>query len=206
MPENLPVPRCSSRKSWCACRSCARWFHRSCLVVRNARSSRQDLIITSSTVVHSGRLATLFIYHVRTYTHIHIYTHTHTKCTYERTQSTSETMARQRLRGQPNLTPRSSALLPVRITTARRPDHIRLSAPYLPRNVVPRDQWCPPTRVGKASSKPSVLPSNAPLPKAIKQPYWEQPRDQRTLGHHVLGTHIPRSFFEFLSNVLPTHS
>jgi len=41
---------------------------------------------------------------------------------------TSETMARQRLRGQPNLTPRSSALLPVRITTARRPDHIRLSA------------------------------------------------------------------------------
>jgi len=26
------------------------------------------------------------------------------------------------------LTPRSSALLPVRITTARRPDHIRLSA------------------------------------------------------------------------------
>ena len=36
--------------------------------------------------------------------------------------------ARQRLRGQPNLTPRSSALLPVRITTVRRPDHIRLSA------------------------------------------------------------------------------
>ena len=57
-----------------------------------------------------------------------MYTHTHTKCTYERTQSTSETTARQRLRGQPNLTPRSSALLPVRITAARRPDHIRLSA------------------------------------------------------------------------------
>jgi len=36
--------------------------------------------------------------------------------------------ALQRLRMQPNLTPRSSALLPVRITTARRPDHIRLSA------------------------------------------------------------------------------
>jgi len=52
----------------------------------------------------------------------------HTKCTYERTQSTSEPTARQRLRGQPNLTPRSSVLLPVRITTARRPDHIRLSA------------------------------------------------------------------------------
>jgi len=67
-------------------------------------------------------------HHVRTHTHIHIYTHTHTKCTYERTQSTSETTARQRLRGQPNSTPRSSALLPVRITTARRPDHIRLSA------------------------------------------------------------------------------
>ena len=29
------MPRCSSRKSWFACRSCARWFHRSCLVVRN---------------------------------------------------------------------------------------------------------------------------------------------------------------------------
>jgi len=43
-------------------------------------------------------------------------------------QSTSETTARQRLRGQPNLTPGSSALLPVRITTARRPDHMRLSA------------------------------------------------------------------------------
>ena len=37
-------------------------------------------------------------------------------------------MVQQRLPGQPNLTPRSSALLPVRITTARRPDHIRLSA------------------------------------------------------------------------------
>jgi len=35
---------------------------------------------------------------------------------------------RQRLRGHPNLTPRSSALLPVCITTACRPDHIRLSA------------------------------------------------------------------------------
>jgi len=66
--------------------------------------------------------------HTYTHTHIHIYTHTHTKCTYERTQITSETTARQRLHGQPNLTPRSSALLPVRITTARRPDHIRLSA------------------------------------------------------------------------------
>ena len=43
-------------------------------------------------------------------------------------QITSETTARQRLCGQPNLVPRSSALLPVRIMTARRPDHIRLSA------------------------------------------------------------------------------
>jgi len=43
-----------------------------------------------------------------------MYTHTHTKCTYERTQSTSETMARQRLHGKPSLTPRISALLPVR--------------------------------------------------------------------------------------------
>jgi len=56
-----------------------------------------------------------YIYiHVRAHTHIHIYTHTHTKCTYERTQSTSETTVRQRLRGKPNLMPRSSALLPVR--------------------------------------------------------------------------------------------
>jgi len=51
---------------------------------------------------------------VRIHTHIHIYTHPHTKCTYERTQSTSETTARQRLHGKPNLTPRSSALLHVR--------------------------------------------------------------------------------------------
>jgi len=69
--------------------------------------------------------------HIYTYimsAHIHTYTyiHTHTKCTYERTQSTSETTARQRLRGQPNLTPRSSALLLVRITIARHPDHIPL--------------------------------------------------------------------------------
>jgi len=56
-----------------------------------------------------------YIYmHNRTHTHIHIYTHTHTKCTYERTQSMSEMTARQRLRGKPNLTPKSSALLPVR--------------------------------------------------------------------------------------------
>ena len=44
--------------------------------------------------------------------------HTHTRIQnvhiYERTQSTSETTAPQRLRGKPNLTPRSSALLPVR--------------------------------------------------------------------------------------------
>jgi len=62
LPEtwNLPVPRCSSRKSMCACLSCARWFHRSCFAVLNARSARRDLTITSSTVVHSGRLATLF--------------------------------------------------------------------------------------------------------------------------------------------------
>jgi len=31
----------------------------------------------------------------------------------------------------------------------------------LPRNVVHRDQWCPRTRVGKASNRPSVLPSIA---------------------------------------------
>jgi len=53
------------------------------------------------------------MYHVCTHTHIHIHTHTHTKCAYEHTQSTSETMAPQGLRGKPSLTPRSSALLPV---------------------------------------------------------------------------------------------
>ena len=60
LPENLPVPRCSSWKSWCACQSCARWYHCSCFVPRNARSARRDSIITSSTVIHSGRLVTLF--------------------------------------------------------------------------------------------------------------------------------------------------
>jgi len=60
LPGNLPLPRCSSRKSLCACLSCAHWFHLSCFVVLNARSARRDLIITSSTVVYSGRLATLF--------------------------------------------------------------------------------------------------------------------------------------------------
>ena len=94
----------------------------------------------------------IYIYlHTRTHTHIHIYTHTHTKCTYERTQSTSETTARQRLRGQPNLTPRSSALLPVRITTARHPDHIRylhwwpIHPVYCPRQL-PALPWPPKTR------------------------------------------------------------
>jgi len=61
--------------------------------------------------IHIHTYMHIYIYiHVRTHTHIHIYTHTHTKCTHERTQSTSETTARQRLRGKPNLTPRSSAL------------------------------------------------------------------------------------------------
>jgi len=101
--------------------------------------------------------------HIHTYTYIHTYTHTYKLyiCTHA---STSETTARQRLRGKPNCTSRSSALLPVRcnpeedypswpaaqlpvheeqqisaeqpqstaaqytITTARRPDRIRLSA------------------------------------------------------------------------------
>jgi len=93
---------------------------------------------------------------LHTYTQTHIYTHVYT---YERMQSMSEMMARQRLRGKTNLTPRCSVLLPVcwnpegdtlvvsspiarneerRISaeqpqptvvpTARRPDHIRLSA------------------------------------------------------------------------------
>jgi len=125
------------------------------------RVEQQSLNYVLNTYTH----AHIYIYiHVRTHTHIHIYTHTHTNCIYERTQSTSETTARQRLREKPNLTPKSSALLPVRcnlegdypswptaklpvhegrrisaeqpqpkaahhtITTARRPDHIRLSA------------------------------------------------------------------------------
>jgi len=113
--------------------------------------------------VHTHMHIHIYI-HVRTHTHIHItYTHTYKLyiCTHA---STSETTARQRLRGKPDLTPKRSALLPVRcnpegdytswrsaqlpvheerrinaeqpqptvahhtITTARRPDHIRLSA------------------------------------------------------------------------------
>ena len=103
--------------------------------------------------------------HIYMFAHIHTYTyiHTHTKCIYARTQARLK-RRRGRLRGKPDLTPRSSALLPVRcnlegdysswpaaqlpvheeqrisaeqpqptaahhtITTARRPDHIRLSA------------------------------------------------------------------------------
>jgi len=60
-PASASMP---SRKSSCACRSCARWFHRSCFVVPNAGSTRRDLIITSNTVVLSRRLATLFTYWV----------------------------------------------------------------------------------------------------------------------------------------------
>ena len=48
------------------------------------------------------------------HTHIHIYAHTYTKCTYETHASTPGTTARQQLRGKPDLTPRSSAILPVR--------------------------------------------------------------------------------------------
>ena len=48
-----------------------------------------------------------------TYTHTHIYAHTY-KLYICMHASTSETMARQRLRGKPVLTPRGYALLPVR--------------------------------------------------------------------------------------------
>jgi len=115
--------------------------------------------------VHTHIHIYIYIIHTcpHTYTHTHIYTHTYKLyiCTHA---STSETTARQRLRGQPDLTPRRTALLPVRcnpegdypswpaaqlpvheerrisaeqpqptaphhtITTARRPDHIRLCA------------------------------------------------------------------------------
>ena len=139
--------------------------------------------------------AYICIYYVRTHTHIHIYTHTHTKCTYERTQSTSETTARQRLRGKPNLTPRSSALLPVRcnpggdypswpaaqlpvheerrisaeqprptaayrtITTARRPDHIRLSALVRSRST-------------QFTAHPSCQLGRGPRNEVIFLPFW----------------------------------
>ena len=48
-----------------------------------------------------------------TYIHANIYAHTYNVyiCTHG---STSETMVRQRLRSKPDLTPRSSTLLPVR--------------------------------------------------------------------------------------------
>jgi len=55
----LLLPRCSSRKSLCVCRF-TRWFHGSCFVVLNARFARRDWIISSSTVLHSRRLAALF--------------------------------------------------------------------------------------------------------------------------------------------------
>jgi len=107
----------------------------------------------------------IYIYiHVRTHTHIHIYTHTHTKCTYECTQSTSETTGAAATAREAQLDAKKfcpspcplqsrggypswpEAQLPVHeerlisaeqpqptaghhtITTARCPDHIRLSA------------------------------------------------------------------------------
>ena len=48
------------QENLCACRSCARWFHRSCFVGLNAISSHRDLINTSSTIMHSRRLFNLF--------------------------------------------------------------------------------------------------------------------------------------------------
>ena len=72
----------------------------------------------------------IYTYIMSAHIHIHIYTHTHTKCTSERTQNTSETTARQRLRGKPNLMPRSSALLPVRCNPER--DTLRGQQPNCP--------------------------------------------------------------------------
>jgi len=113
--------------------------------------------------VHTHMHTHIYIYmsaHIHTYTYIY----THIQIVYMHARKHSETTVRQRLRGKPDLTPRSSALLPVRcnpegdypswsaaqlpvheerrisaeqtqptaahhtITTARRPDHIRLSA------------------------------------------------------------------------------
>jgi len=89
-----------------------------------------------------------------TYAHTHIYTHAYKMYIWTHA-STSETTARQRLHGQPNLTPRSSALLPVRITTVRRPDHIRLSG-------------------GSQSTQSTPAPSLAMAPRneVIFLPFW----------------------------------
>jgi len=81
-----------------------------CTSAQNTCKVHVTLTAKTCTYTH----AYIYIHHVRTNTHIQIYTHTRTKCTYERTQSTSEMTARQRLRGKPDLTPRIFALLPVR--------------------------------------------------------------------------------------------
>ena len=70
--------------------------------------------------------------HIYTYfmsAHIHTYTYIHTRI--QNIHMNARKARLKRRRGSDcagNLTPRSSALLPVRIATARRPDHIRLSA------------------------------------------------------------------------------
>jgi len=107
--------------------------------------------------------------------------------------STSETTARQRLRGEPDFTPRSSALLPVRcnpegdypswstaqlpvheerqisaeqpqptaahrtMTTARHPDHIRLSA--LARSQSTQFMAHPSCQLGRAPPKRGQFPA-----------------------------------------------
>ena len=84
-----------------------------------------------------------------TYTHTHIYTHAYKMYIWTHAKHVWNDGAAA-LRGKPNLTPRSSALLPVRITTARRPDHIRLSAqPIHPVHCpcqLPAWPWPPETR------------------------------------------------------------
>jgi len=58
--------------------------------------------------------AYIYIYTCQyTYIHTHIYTHTYNMCICTHA-STFETTALQRLRGKPDLTPKSSVLLPVR--------------------------------------------------------------------------------------------
>ena len=74
--------------------------------------------------------AYIYIYTCQyTYTHAHKYTHTYNMyiCTHA---STSETTARQRLRGKPDLTLRSSAPLPVRCSPEG--DHPLWPAAQLP--------------------------------------------------------------------------
>ena len=88
---------------------------------------------------------------LHTYTHTHIYTHAY-KMYIERTQSTSETTARQRLRGQPPFSLSASRQRAVQTTSA-----------YL--------HWCgadPPSSLSTPAPSLAMTPRN----EVIFLPFW----------------------------------